>query len=112
MAYVRNHPNHIEFPNFRMKVGVMPDFSGARTISQEEPIQKPDGVNTHFTIRYVPIDGSEYVYHNGRLMARGKDYTINYLNKTISFTPDTEDKIGQVPQKKSVLRVTYRTMEK
>lgn len=111
MALVRNHPN---YPNFRMKIGVMPDFSGARWSYQEEPKGDIDGINCTFTLENEPVEKSESVYKDGMLMTRGLDYTMDYLNKKIIFTADDEKSgiRGQVPQPHSIIRVTYKYMDK
>jgi len=101
MAIVRQHP---KYPNFRMKIGVMPDFSGSKLSFQETPIGAINGVNKKFTLLHLPLKDSETVVKDGMVMKRGEDYTINYNTGVIMFS-DT-----QIPQVKSVLHVTYKYM--
>ncbi|SFJ62217.1 hypothetical protein SAMN02799624_05214 [Paenibacillus sp. UNC496MF] len=100
MARVKAHDT---FPQYRVKVGVMPEFSGARTISQEEPLGAKDTVNKQFVLSWTPIPQSEQVFKDGMFMMRGaaKDYVIN--GKTIVF--------AEAPSDKAVIAITYRTMD-
>lgn len=110
MAYVRQHPDP-KFSMYRMKVGVMPDFSGANFISQEVPEGDMDGVNRNFKLAHRVLKDSEEVFKDGMRMRRSSntsftdgDYFIDY-----SSTPTTiifSDK--QVPQPKSTLLVSYK----
>jgi hypothetical protein len=106
MAYVRQHP---DYPKFRKKVGVMPDFSGANIVDQETPSGVMDGVNKVFTLAHLPIQYSERVYKDGMMMARAStmamtdgDYYIDYTTGTITFSSN------QIPQPTSVIRVCYK----
>jgi hypothetical protein len=100
MAQVRQHPT---YPQYRMKVGVMPDFSGSDIVTQEEPVGAKDGVNKVFTLSRLPIPNSEWVFKDGMFMRKGvdNDYTIN--GKQITF--------AEPPDPKSVIAVTYKTMD-
>lgn len=111
MAYARPHP---DFPKFRMKVGVMPDFSGANYVDQEKPSGIMNGTNRVFTFANLPIRQSEDVFKDGMKMVRATsaaltdgDYFVNYnvTPVTITFADN------QVPQAKSVLRVSYKYMQ-
>jgi hypothetical protein len=108
MAFVRQHP---EYPKFRKKVGVMPDFSGANYSDQEKPSGLMNGINRVFTLANLPIKLSEEIYKDGMKMARASsiamtdgDYFIDYLTATITFADN------QIPQEKSVIRVSYKFM--
>lgn len=99
MAIVRRHP---EYPDFRMKIGIMPDFSGSKFADQEKPIGEMDGENRVFVLRNRPLPGSVQVFKDGMLMAKDLDYELNIEQKTIRFSPH------QIPQKDSVIRVSYK----
>lgn len=108
MAYVRQHP---DYPQFRMKVGVMPDFSGSNQADQEIPTGIMNGVNKAFVLTSRPLTGSEIVFKDGMMMSRASsmamedgDYYMNYDEKTIYFSDN------QIPQAKSVIRVNYKYM--
>lgn len=108
MAFVRQHP---DYPKFRVKKGVMPDFSGSNFSDQEIPSGSMNGINRVFTLAYVPIKQSEEIFKDGMKMSRASslvmtdgDYYIDYATATITFS----DK--QIPQEKSVLRVSYKYM--
>lgn len=108
MAFVRQHP---DYPKFRMKKGVMPDFSGANYSDQEKPSGIMNGVNRVFNLANVPIKLSEEVFKDGMKMARSTtmamtegDYFIDYPTGTITFADN------QIPQSKSVIRVSYKFM--
>lgn len=117
MALVRNHPS---YPNFRMKIGNMMDFSGSSWIYQEELIGSSNGVNANFRINKRPIQNTEQVFKDGMLMTRDVDYAIDYINKIIRFSADstetvmvdgiskTVSKKGQIPQLNSIIRVNYK----
>jgi len=100
MARVIQHPT---YPQYRKKLGVMPDFSGAKQIQQEVPMGVKDGTNTTFILYNTPIPNTEMVFKDGMFMLRGagKDYTIN--GKAITFT--------EAPTEKTVIAVNYRTMD-
>lgn len=110
MAYVRQHP---DFPLFRVKKGVMPDFSGANYADQEKPSGIMNGENRIFTLAHAPIKLSETIFKDGMMMARASslamtdgDYYLDYIARpaTITFADN------QVPQAKSVIRVSYKYM--
>lgn len=108
MAYVRKHP---EFKDFRMKVGKMPDFTSDNLIQQEELLGTIDGENRIFKLKNKAFVGSESIYKDGLHMKRGEkkdfsdgDYTINYFNKTIVFSP------SQTPQPGAMMHCSYRRM--
>lgn len=101
MAMVRQHP---DYPKWRMKIGIMPDFSGSKTSSQETPIGVCDGVNKVFKLANKPLKHSEEVVKDGMVMKRDSDYTIDYATGTIIFSEH------QIPQPKSVIHVTYKYM--
>lgn len=103
MAMVRQHP---KYPNFRMKTGIMPDFSGSDMANQEVPIGQMDGVNKEFILLNVPIKNSEMVVKDGMVMKRGVDYKIDDVTGKITFS-DT-----QIPQPKSIVHVTYKFMRR
>lgn len=109
MAFVRQHP---DYPKFRMKKGVMPDFSGANYSDQETPSGVMDGVNKLFRLAQKPIKNSEEVFKDGMKMARATtlamndgDYFMDYQTGEIIFSSH------QVPQPKSVIRVSYKFMK-
>ena len=97
MAHVQQHPR---FTHFRMKVGVMADFSGSNQVFQEEPVGAKDGVNKVFRLANEPMKNTEAVYKNGMYMRKGadKDYTI--LGKDITFT--------EAPLENAVITVNYK----
>lgn len=99
MAHVRNHTT---FPQYRMKVGIMPDFSGSQVIRQEEPFGTKDGTNKVFTLAFEPIKNSEQVFKDGMYMRKGAahDYTIS--GKTITF--------AEAPSSQAQILVDYKTM--
>lgn len=99
MATIRQHPN---FLKFRMKTGILPDFSGANKKNQEIPGGIQNGINRKFTVTSKPIIfESETVIKDGMIMSRNLDYTVDLVNGAITFSTD------QVPQTKSVIRVSY-----
>ncbi|MCD7910964.1 hypothetical protein KC480_05420 [Bacillus velezensis] len=109
MAYVRTNP---DYPKFRMKKGVMPDFSGAKIADGEIPSGKMDGANTKFELTNRPLKGSEKVFKDGLRMGRSSsssltdgDYYMDYDNKTLIFSK------AQIPQENSVIRVDYKYMK-
>ncbi|MFE9081888.1 hypothetical protein [Bacillus mobilis] len=106
MAFVRQHP---DYPKFRKKVGVMPDFSGSKLADQEQLIGAQDGVNRNFRFVHVPLRNSEKIYKNGMRMKRASnegtldgDYYINYFTGEILFSSK------QVPQPTCVIAVDYK----
>ncbi|OXB94760.1 hypothetical protein [Parageobacillus galactosidasius] len=101
MAMVRQHP---DYPKWRMKIGIMPDFSGSKISSQEIPIGVCDGANKVFKLANKPLKHSEEVVKDGMVMKRDLDYTIDYATGTITFSDH------QIPQPKSVIHVTYKYM--
>ena len=48
-------------------------------VKNENPLGSIDGVNAEFTLQYSPDAGTEQIYLNGLLQAKGasRDYTIN-----------------------------------
>ncbi|UYX56223.1 hypothetical protein M3Y14_33775 (plasmid) [Bacillus thuringiensis] len=106
MAFVRQHP---DYPKFRKKVGVMPDFSGSKLADQEQLIGAQNGVNRTFRFAHIPLRNSEKIYKNGMRMKRASnegtadgDYYINYFTGEILFSP------RQVPQPSCVIAVDYK----
>src|SRR5690606_39104342 len=99
MALVRPYPN---FPQFRQKLGVMPDFSGSKFSDQEKPVGEQNGINRVFHLLYQPLPESVQVFKDGMLMAKDLDYVLDIANKTITFSEN------QVPQPESVIRVSYK----
>jgi hypothetical protein len=94
---------HDRFPQYRVKIGVMPEFSGTRQISQEEPMGVKDGENKQFVLSNTPIPQSEQIFKDGMFMMRGvdKDYVIN--GKVIVF--------AEAPSDRAVIVVNYKTMD-
>lgn len=108
MATVKQHP---DYPKYRMKIGVMPDFSGSNYADQESPDGIMDGSNKRFWIDYVPIKNSEIIFKDGMFMSRAStidcldgDYYLDRETKTITFADH------QVPQQKSVIKISYKYM--
>lgn len=94
---------HSSYPQFRVKKGVMPEFSGAAEVKGETPTGVFDGVNRKFTLKKTPISKSERVIKNGLEMKRDVDYTL--LDKEVTFAGD------QIPQGTSTnLFVDYKYM--
>jgi hypothetical protein len=108
MAFVRQHP---DYPKFRVKKGVMPDFSGSNYSDQETPTGIMNKINRLFSLANIPIKPSDEVFKDGMKMARAStlaltdgDYYIDYATGQITFS-DT-----QIPQENSVIRVSYKFM--
>lgn len=108
MAYVRQNPNA---PMYRMKVGTMPDFSGANYEYQDKLIGVQDGVNRLFTLKNRPVKETDKVYKDGMRMKRASsnlftdgDYFIDYENQEVIFA------INQVPQATSIMFAEYKYM--
>ncbi|QHW35669.1 hypothetical protein GZH47_32750 (plasmid) [Paenibacillus rhizovicinus] len=97
MAHVQQHPR---FPLYRMKIGLMADFSGSNTVFQEVPIGVRDGVNKTYRLAQEPLKNSESVYKDGMYMIKGldKDYTLS--GKDLIFT--------EAPVDKAVITVNYK----
>jgi hypothetical protein len=100
MAHVTKHPT---FPQYRMKVGVMPDFSGANAVMQEEPLGVKDGVNTIFMLAKDPIKNSEMVFKDGMYMRKGVDYDYTINGREIRFK--------EAPEPNATIIVNYKAME-
>ena len=68
-------------------------------INREIPKGELNGVNSHFRLSRIPIEGSEHVYLNGLLQENGResDYIIEDMN-IIFLTP---------PERDYKLRCTY-----
>lgn len=106
MAHVRVHHKD---NRFRKKVGVMPDFSGASLITQEEPIGALNGKNSTFTLSHIPVEDSEMIYKDGMRLRRATndqftdgDYWLDYKSTKFYFSPE------HIPTERSVLLVGYR----
>ncbi len=106
MAYVRQHP---EFPQFRIKKGIMPDFSGSQIIDQEFPSGVVNGINKLFQLERPPLKNSESIFKDGMKMVRASsllfndgDYYIDYQSGEITFSD------RQVPQENSVIVASYK----
>lgn len=108
MAYVRKHPD-VQYDKFRMKVGVMPDFSGSKFIPQEKPVGTKDGVNRIFQLSKAPLKDSEEIYKDGMFMVRATDdsftdgdYIVDWLQGELTFS------VEQTPVTKSVIIARYK----
>lgn len=99
MAMVRPYPN---FPAFRMKLGVMPDFSGAKFSYNEVPAGEISGTNRMFTLLNQPLPDSLQVFKDGMYMQKGQDYNLDRINRTLTFS------VNQIPQEKSTISVSYK----
>lgn len=106
MAHVRTHEKD---SRFRLKVGVMPDFSGANLVIQEDPKGVMDGKNAKFQLTHIPVEDSETVYKDGMRLRRASndqftdgDYWLDYKSETFYFSPE------HIPTERSVLLVGYR----
>lgn len=106
MAFVRQHP---DYPQFRVKKGVMPDFSGSNYSDQEKPSGVMNGVNRVFNLANIPLKPSDEVFKDGMKMSRATtlavsdgDYFIDYSTGQIMFSEN------QIPQPKSVILVSYK----
>ncbi len=100
MAHVTKHPTA---PKYRMKVGAMPDFSGANEVRQEEPIGARDGVNKIFVIAKNITKGTERVYRDGMYIRKGEAYDYTMIDKQITFS--------EPPPVGSTILVDYKFME-
>lgn len=108
MAYVKQHP---EFTMFRVKKGVMPDFSGANMANQEVPQGIKNGQNRIFTLAHPPIKESEYVYKDGMRMQRASSISVHDGDYYLNFEESPAQLVfsmHQVPQEKSVIVVDYK----
>ncbi len=99
MATVRTYPN---YPMFRQKTGVMPDFSGSRIAYEEEPYGEKDGSNRNFKLMHQPLSDSLEVYKDGMRMRKDNDYTLNISNREIRFSST------QIPQPNSIILANYK----
>lgn len=99
MAHVTKHPT---YPKYRLKIGQMPDFSGANDIDGEEPFGVKDGVNKVFNLANTPIKNSYKVFRDGMRLRRGADYDYVVNGKEITFT--------EAPPAKSTILVDYKMM--
>lgn len=113
MAYVRQHPDP-RFAKFRVKVGVMPDFSGSEFMDQEVPTGEMDGVNRVFTLSQRPLRFSEEIFKDGMKMKRASnalindgDYFIDYSKVPVTIVFSEK----QTPQPKSVILASYKYMK-
>lgn len=68
-------------------------------VFKESPLGEIDSINTHFTLDFIPLKGSEHVFVNGILMEEGSDYII--IGRVIIFLE------GAIPQETDKLKVTY-----
>lgn len=104
MAYVQPYPFQRElYSHIRMKVGVMPELTSKKSISQEKPVGAINGSNKSFTLSKTPVINSELVIRNGMILLRGatNDYTIT--NNLLVFV--------EAPPTGSVIAVNYDTLE-
>lgn len=101
MAHVRQVA---DFPLFRTKIGVMPNFTGSEHVDRETPRGDVNGENKEFSLLHLPINGSEQIFKNGIFMTRETDYQIDYKIGAIVFNDD------QVPQQNTIIRVAYDYM--
>lgn len=99
MALVRPYPN---YPAFRRKLGIMPDFSGSKLAYNEIPMGDIDGNNRIFRLAYQPLSKSLQVFKDGMYMHKGVDYVLNRQEQTITFSEH------QIPQEGSVILVNYK----
>ncbi|CDQ41820.1 hypothetical protein [Virgibacillus salexigens] len=99
MAIVRSYPG---YPAFRKKLGVMPDFSGAKFSYDETPAGELNGTNKVFTLLHQPLPESLQIFKDGMFMRKNIDYTLNISNKNIIFSSE------QIPQEKSVISANYK----
>ena len=97
---VANQQGTAEFSNQYQLVGSLPNFntsnpativtsSGAVLQPGEVPTGNIDGVNTIFTLQFIPYNNSLMLYANGILMQAGVsgDYTINGNTITMLAAP-------------------------
>lgn len=71
-------------------------------IDKEQPSGSIDGVNSVFTLQYLPVLGSEHLFLNGMFLSQGEDYTISGSSITFFDAPDSEPA--------SCIKCSYRTM--
>lgn len=108
MAWVRTHPQNSKF---RLKMGVMPDFSGASLVKAETPTGLLDGDNRRFTLLKEPVEGSLDIYKDGMRLKPAStelfedgDYWFDEAGKILWFSK------YHVPQHNSVILVDYRSL--
>lgn len=108
MAWVRTHPLNSKF---RLKMGVMPDFSGASLVKAESPMGDKDGENRRFTLGKEPVGGSLDVYKDGMRLKPASnelfedgDYWFDQDNKILWFS------LFHAPQVNSVILIDYRSL--
>jgi hypothetical protein len=75
------------------------DFTKQISVDKETPQGIIDGVNTNFTVNYLPITNSEHVFLNG-LLQDNDDYFMS--GNTISFL--------EPPYPNSKIKCSYRTV--
>ena len=108
MAWVRTHPLNSKF---RLKMGVMPDFSGASLVKAETPSGAFDGVNRRFTLSKEPVEGSIDIYKDGMRLKPASnellndgDYWFDQSNLILWFSQ------FHIPQTNSVVLADYRSL--
>lgn len=108
MAWVKTHPLNSKF---RLKVGVMPDFSGASLVKGETPMGVMDSVNNKFTLLKKPVEGSVDVYKDGMRLKPATnaqftdgDYWFDHSNQVLWFSK------YHLPAAKGVILVDYRSL--
>lgn len=108
MAWVRTHPLNSKF---RLKMGVMPDFSGASLVKAETPSGDMNGENRRFTLAKVPVEGSLDIYKDGMRLKPASneqlldgDYWFDQGDKILWFSQ------FHIPQVNSVILVDYRSL--
>lgn len=100
MAHVTKHPT---MPQYRVKIGLMPDFSGSNQVRQEEPVGSRDGANKAYILNHEPTRNTEWVYKDGMYMRKGAGYDYMISGKTITF--------NEAPPIKAVILVDYKYEE-
>ena len=108
MAWVRTHPLNSKF---RLKMGVMPDFSGASLVKAETPVGEMNSENRKFTLLQTPVEDSIDLYKDGmRLrpatseLIEDGDFWYDYTNHVLWFSK------YHIPQPTSVILVDYRSL--